>query len=77
MENYCVVCEAALSGEQTKLCPLRCKNAFTNNRHQNYVTQQERGRQRRQSLIFQKGGRCEMCGYKRNFAPWLLTTLIQ
>ena len=69
MENTCVVCEAVLSGRQVKFCPLRCKNVFTNNKHQNYVTQQLRGgRQRRELLIQQKGGRCQRCGYDRNGA---------
>lgn len=68
MEGVCLVCASALSGRQIKFCSLRCKNAFTNNKHQNYVSQQERGRRRRQLLIRQKGGRCERCGYGRNGA---------
>jgi hypothetical protein len=51
-----------------KFCSRRCKNADTNNKHQNYVTQQQRGRQRRQLLIQQKGGGCGLCGYNRNGA---------
>lgn len=68
MERTCNVCEAILRGRQTKFCSPRCKNAFTNNRHQNYVSQQQRGRQRRQLLIQRKGGGCELCGYRRNGA---------
>ena len=68
MEAVCLVCRAKLAGRQTKFCSRRCKNASTNNRHQNYVSQQRRGRRRRQSLIRHKGGRCERCGYDRNEA---------
>lgn len=68
MENACSACGAGLTGRQTKFCSLRCKNADTNHRHQNYVTQQERGRRRRLLLIESKGGRCERCGYQRNGA---------
>ena len=68
MEEICLVCEAELTGRQTKFCSRRCKNAFTNNKHQNYVSQQHRGNLRRQLLIQQKGGRCEQCGYSSNRA---------
>ncbi len=68
MEVACLVCEAQLTGKQTKFCSRRCKNAFTNNRHQNYVSQQQRGCRRRQLLIQRKGGRCEQCGYSSNRA---------
>ncbi|MGH9754688.1 MAG: hypothetical protein ACREA2_18070 [Blastocatellia bacterium] len=68
MKNLCVVCDAKLRGKQSKFCSNRCKNTFTNNKHQNYSTQQDRGRRRRHLLIQQKGGRCELCGYSRNQA---------
>ena len=68
MERSCSVCEAQLSGRQTRFCSRRCKNASTNNKHQNYVSQQQRGRERRLLLIQQKGGRCERCRYCRNNA---------
>jgi spore coat protein CotH len=44
------------------------KIASTNNKHQNYISQQHRGRQRRQLLIQQKGSKCERCGYAKNQA---------
>src|SRR5215813_2985061 len=68
MENLCVVCGATLMGRQSKFCSNKCKNGFTNNKHQNYSTQQDRARRRRLLLIQQKGGRYERCGYKRNQA---------
>ena len=68
MENSCSVCGTGLTGRQTEFCSRQCKNADTNNRHQNYATQQQRGRHRRQLLIQDKGGRCARCGYSRNGA---------
>jgi hypothetical protein len=68
MAAVCFVCAAELTGRQAKFCSRRCKNADTNIKHQNYVTQQQRGRQRRQSLIQQQGGHCLHCGYSRNEA---------
>lgn len=68
MGGACLVCASELTGRQTRFCSRQCKNAFTNNKHQNYVSQQRRGRQRRQLLIRRKGGRCERCGYDRNGA---------
>ena len=68
MEKVCSVCKATLTGRQEKFCSLRCKNDFTNNKHQNYASQQQRGRRRRESLIRLKGGRCQRCGYDRNVA---------
>src|SRR5438876_10362030 len=68
MDMLCVVCQRNLHGRQTRFCSRRCKNSFTNNKHQNYVSQQQRGRQRRQLLIQEKGGRCQRCSYDRNQA---------
>jgi hypothetical protein len=68
MKNICRVCESPLTGRQKIFCSARCKNVSTNNRHQNYVSQQQRGRQRRQLLIQEKGGCCERCGYGHNAA---------
>lgn len=68
MERICIVCKVTLTGRQTRFCSSRCKNGFTNNKHQNYVSQQQRGRERRQFLIQQKNGRCDLCGYNRNQA---------
>lgn len=64
----CNTCGVKLRGRQRKFCGLACKNADTNNRHQNYVTQQGRGIVRRLMLIAMKGGECERCGYRENFA---------
>src|SRR5205085_189120 len=68
MEKRCSVCNELLSGRQRVFCSQRCKNSATNNKHQNYVSQQRRGNERRSKLISIKGDRCEICGYARNQA---------
>jgi hypothetical protein len=68
MEKVCLICKEKLSGKQSKFCSSKHKNSFTNNKHQNYLSQQRRGRQRRTLLIQEKGGRCERCGYSKNIA---------
>jgi hypothetical protein len=64
----CIVCEQKLDGKKTKFCSLTCKNSFTNNKFQNYETQQKRGRERKMKLIQMKGGKCEICSYDKNYA---------
>lgn len=64
----CVTCNASLSGRQRRFCSRTCKNAETNNRHQNYVAQSARGSRRKRELLDEAGGRCTRCGYNRNLA---------
>lgn len=66
MKVTCCTCQTELIGRQTKYCSRHCKNASTNSKHQHYLKQQERGKQRRQALIRLKGGACEICGYGKN-----------
>lgn len=66
MENKCLVCNARLTGRQTKFCSTKCKLAVINNKHQNYITQQRRGYERKARLIKMKKGCCEFCGYYKN-----------
>ncbi|MFN6962631.1 MAG: DUF2116 family Zn-ribbon domain-containing protein [Pyrinomonadaceae bacterium] len=68
MENYCAVCSSALAGRQKRFCSQRCKHSFTNNKLQNYTSQQQRGVCRRSELSEMKGGRCDRCGYRKNHA---------
>jgi len=67
-ELCCVECNKPLQGRQRRFCSLKCKNRDTNNRHQNYATQQARGLRRKLQLIIEAGGCCTACGYRRNFA---------
>lgn len=64
----CTTCDVLLRGRQRRFCSLVCKNSDTNNRHQNYISQQERGLQRKLMLIEEAGGCCTRCGYARNAA---------
>ena len=64
----CIVCQAELSGRQTRFCSRRCKNGHNNNRHQSYRAQQTRGRKRKLAIVSLKGMQCERCGYARNFS---------
>ena len=62
----CVICGGTLKGKQSKYCSRLCKNRCTNTQHQSYKAQQARGRRRKRELIRLKGGKCSLCGYRRN-----------
>ena len=64
----CTICETPLIGRQTKFCSVSCKHKSTNNKHQNYVTQQKRGLERRIKLINSLGAFCSECGYNKNYS---------
>jgi hypothetical protein len=57
-----------LEGKQRKYCSRLCKNADTNNKHQNYAAQQKRGLKRKRLLLAQFNHACSICGYARNSA---------
>ena len=58
------MCNSFLRGKQRKYCSTRCKNSD----HQSYSAQKKRGLQRKLHLIKELGGKCNMCGYKKNVA---------
>ena len=64
--QICLTCVLPLTGKQQKFCCRFCKTAHTNYKHQNYVSQQRRGADRRATLISLKGGKCVLCGYCKN-----------
>lgn len=64
----CTICGSELTGKQTKFCSLKCKNVDSNKKHQNYVAQQARARERKLQAIELKGGSCSSCGYCTNLA---------
>ena len=68
MEKKCIICKNKLLGKQTRFCSTKCKNNLTNNKHQNYVSQQRRGYERKTKLIKMKGGCCSICSYNKNLA---------
>jgi len=64
----CMQCGEMLAGRQKKYCSMQCKNNYGNQILQSYEAQQLRGRRRKVRLIGHKGSKCEVCGYKKNFA---------
>lgn len=64
----CKTCGRELHGLRRVFCSGSCKNRVANHRHQSYVKQQVRGRQRKLFLIRLLGGACQRCGYVRNHA---------
>ena len=66
--DKCATCEKLLIGRQRRFCSLKCKNTDTNNRHQSYLSQQQRGLLRKLQLVAEAGGKCGKCGYERNLA---------
>lgn len=67
-QKQCITCGRLLKGRQRSFCGRACKNRSTNTRHQNYISQQARGQRRKLELIAERGGRCERCGYRENYA---------
>ncbi|MEN8171226.1 MAG: hypothetical protein ABFS08_13470 [Pseudomonadota bacterium] len=66
--KQCLSCGQELVGRQRKYCSRRCKNNYINQSHQSYQAQQRRGRERKIMLIELNGGRCDACGYDRNYS---------
>jgi hypothetical protein len=60
----CIVCGNQLRGRQTKFCSIACKNNY----HQGYENQKRRGLARKLELVEAKGGRCSICGYRKNLS---------
>jgi hypothetical protein len=60
----CKICGNKLDGKQTYYCSIKCKNRA----HQSYQSQKERGFNRKIEIIQSLGGKCSICGYKRNSA---------
>lgn len=45
-------------------CSISCKNKA----HQSYQSQKERGLKRKVEIVREFGGRCSLCGYRKNLA---------
>lgn len=60
----CKICGKELRGRQTCYCSILCKNKAD----QSYPTQKKRGIARKIELINKLGGKCTICGYKKNLA---------
>lgn len=60
----CKICGRQLQGRQEKFCSALCKNK----NFQSYKAQKRRGINRKLALMKVRGGRCSVCGYKKNLA---------
>lgn len=66
--KFCTICEAELTGLQTKYCSDKCKSQDPKNKGNSYSSQKLRGASRKRQLIEKLGGQCEVCGYSKNIA---------
>lgn len=64
----CEICKKKLEGRQTKFCSKKCKMKTTNAVNQNYEAQQKRGMERKIKLVEMLGGKCQSCGYNKNYS---------
>lgn len=64
----CLTCNQVLVGKQIKYCSYKCKVKNGNRNHQLYGLQQKRGKDRKIKLIQLLGGKCNRCGYNKNYA---------
>jgi hypothetical protein len=66
--SNCKKCQTKLDGSKRLYCSQACKNTLSNQKFNSYKSQQERGKERKLTLIKMKGGCCEHCGYSKNNA---------
>jgi hypothetical protein len=64
----CLVCQAELTGRQSKYCSRTCHNQHGNAKNNCYENQQKRGLERKIELVNNHGKNCEKCGYNQNYA---------
>lgn len=69
-ERQCVVCELPISGQKVKFCSNKCKQKShyrsVSGQTNSYLSQTRRGLTRKLSLMDERGGGCEICGYNKN-----------
>lgn len=64
----CIICKKELTGLQKKFCCKKCKYKDSNIKNQDYKKQQERAKKRKLEAINMMGGKCNKCGYNKNYA---------
>ena len=66
----CKTCNSDIvsNNKKKQYCDIKCKNKHSNNVHQNYISQQERGVKRKLMLVELLGGKCQKCDYRKNLA---------
>jgi hypothetical protein len=60
----CLVCGTYVPETYKKFCSKKCKVRHNSS----YPAQQARGLERKTTLVKQKGGCCEHCGYRKNLS---------
>ena len=69
--KFCVFCGKPLYGRQTKYCSRKCevKQESKEGYHTKYARKQDaRGTEMKIKYIKQLGGKCSICGYKKNIS---------
>lgn len=64
----CLVCNNPLTNKQVKFCSSQCKYRTDLYKQKNYTAQQRRGHQRKIDLVNLAGGKCQRCGYDKNYS---------
>lgn len=64
----CKNCDTQLVGRQTIYCSKACKLRTVEHNKQVYTNQQKRGWQRKKELVNICGGKCNRCGYSKNYS---------
>lgn len=64
----CKGCERQLNGRQRVFCSTACKSDSYKNSQRIYTNQQKRGWDRKVKLVDMFGGKCNRCGYNKNYS---------
>lgn len=66
--QVCKVCDGILKGRQTMYCSPACKVKAHEHISRVYTNQQKRGWERKKELVTICGGKCNRCGYSKNYS---------
>lgn len=66
--KLCEMCKTQTKNDQSKFCSQTCKTKYFNDKNNSYSIQKDRAINRKLFFIEQKGGSCELCGYKQNIS---------
>jgi len=64
----CKNCKTQLIGRQTMYCSKACKLQTFEQNKKVYTNQQKRGWERKKELVNLSGGKCNRCGYSKNYS---------
>lgn len=66
--KFCSKCKCAMKHSKSEFCSKECAGEKYTSNPNNYIAQKARSFERKKFLIEQKGGKCENCGYNKNYA---------